>query len=89
MTPLQKGSIWIVGCLIFVFALSIGLSWYSFGYLDLSTVWKMGLVLLPIQGAATMVVVWAGRDEKRLEVWEAPPRRVVRELKGSSWRKGR
>ena len=78
MTPLQKGTIWIVGCLIFVFALSVGLSWFSFGYLDVATVWRMSLMLLPILGASAMVLMWTGREEERSPTWGR-----------SWWRKGR
>lgn len=81
MTPLQKGTVWILGCLLFVFALSIGLSWIGFGYLDLETVWKMGLMMLPILGAAAVVLLWTGREEEPPRVWNGGP--------GNSWRKGK
>lgn len=51
-------AIWMTGLLIGIFALSIGLSWYNFGYLDMDTVYKMGLLLMPIVGATLVVLVW-------------------------------
>ncbi len=59
MTTLQKGVLWVTGCLILVFAMSIGLSWYTFEYLDSGTVLTMTLMLLPVLGAAAVVAVWS------------------------------
>lgn len=61
MTTLQKGILWMLGCLVFVFALSIGLGWYCFGYLDLGTAGAMGLMLCPVLGVAAWLVWKAGR----------------------------
>ena len=46
-----------MGCLVFVFAMSIGLSWYAFGYLDQHTLGLMGVMLLPVVGGCTWVVL--------------------------------
>lgn len=61
MSTLQKGILWMTGCLVFVFALSIGLSWYSYGELDLGVVAQMGMMLLPVLGAATAIMLWTER----------------------------
>ncbi|MBI2923785.1 MAG: hypothetical protein HYY18_22235 [Planctomycetes bacterium] len=63
MSPIQKGIIWMACIIVAIFAISIGLSWYSFGYLDWSTVGSMGLLLLPILGAASVAFVWTARVE--------------------------
>lgn len=64
MSSLEKGVLWMVGILIFVFALCIGLSWYSFEYIDWKTVSTMGLMLLPVIGAASVVVLWSERHAR-------------------------
>ena len=64
MNTLQKGTILIAGIVVFVFALSIGLSWYSFGFMDWSTVSLMVLILLPILGAATAVFAWSEKTDR-------------------------
>lgn len=51
--------------MVLVFALSIGLSWYQFGFLDLGITWQMGLMLLPVLGAAAFVLLRAGEPLKR------------------------
>ena len=51
----------MTGCLVFVFALSIGLSWYSYGELDLTVVAQMGMMLLPILGASVAMMMWTER----------------------------
>jgi hypothetical protein len=62
MNSLQKATLWVVGCLVLVFALSVGLSWYQFGYLDWVTTAQMGLMLLPVLGAAAFVLLRAGKQ---------------------------
>lgn len=64
MSSLQKGVLWVSGCLVLVFAMSIGLSWYTFEYLDAKTVLTMTLMLLPVLGAAAVVAVWGEGGEK-------------------------
>lgn len=64
MSPLEKGVIWMVAIIFFVFALCIGLSWYSFEYVDWKVVSTMGLMLLPILGAASIVVLWSERHAR-------------------------
>ncbi|MBI2191672.1 MAG: hypothetical protein HYU36_06790 [Planctomycetes bacterium] len=59
MSPLQKATILIVGCLAWIFALGIGLSWYTFGYLDGRTVTEMTMMLIPLLGVATFVILWS------------------------------
>jgi hypothetical protein len=71
MTSLRKGIFVMVAILTFVFALSIGLSWYSFGYLDWSTVSTMGMMLMPVLAAATVIVLWTENPER-----PAAPREV-------------
>ncbi|MGD0090535.1 MAG: hypothetical protein ABSE73_11500 [Planctomycetota bacterium] len=68
MNSLQKATLWVVGCLVLVFALSVALSWYQFGYLDWVTTVQMGLMLLPVLGAAAFVVLRTGKTVDR----EAP-----------------
>lgn len=63
MSPIQKGLIWIAAILVAIFALSIGLSWYTFGYLDSKTVGSMALLLLPILGSACVAFVWTANVE--------------------------
>lgn len=62
MTSLQKGVLWMAGCLVFVFASSIGLSWIVFGYLDAPTTVCMILMLLPVLAVAAVIALRAGRD---------------------------
>lgn len=73
MSPLEKGVILMVAILFFVFALCIGLSWYSFQYVDWKTVSTMGLMLLPVVGAASIVVLWTER-RTRVSVPQPEPR---------------
>lgn len=72
MSTLQKGILWMTGCLVFVFALSIGLSWYSYGELDLGVVAQMGMMLLPVLGAACAIILWTERAPAQVEKGEAP-----------------
>ncbi|MBI4564702.1 MAG: hypothetical protein HY716_08450 [Planctomycetes bacterium] len=64
MTAMQKGTPWVVGLLTFVFGLSIGLSWYTYGYLDWATVRKMAMMLIPLLAAAVVVMLWPDKEEK-------------------------
>ena len=82
MTSLQKGTLWAMGCLVFVFALSIGLSWYFYGYLDGETVAKMGLMLLPVMGAAAILLQWAEAEEVRKENRPSPKKPAARSYEG-------
>jgi cytochrome c oxidase assembly factor CtaG len=70
MNSLQKATLWVVGCLVLVFALSIGLSWYQFGYLDWATTGQMALMLLPVLAAAAVVL----RREEKPQNSDAPDR---------------
>lgn len=54
----------MTACLILVFALSIGLSWYTYGYLDGATVARMAAVLIPILAVAAFVVLRSGRNSR-------------------------
>ena len=81
MTSLTKGILWATGCLVLVFALSIGLSWVYYGVLDLPTVMVMGAMLLPVLGAAALLIGWSQRrgEEERFSP-PPPPLRRRREL---------
>ena len=57
MNTLNKGILWAGGCLAFVFALSIGLSWYTFGYLDTHTVALMVAMMFPLLGGFVWIVL--------------------------------
>jgi hypothetical protein len=71
MTTLKKGLLWVAGCLTLVFALSIGLSWYSFGYLDTQTIAWMALMLVPILGAIAWVALGESqRDRATNATWQ-------------------
>ncbi len=61
MNTLHKGILWASGCLTFVFALSIGLSWYTFGFLDTHTVALMAVMMFPLLGG----VVWVASGESQ------------------------
>ena len=61
MNTLKKGILWAVGCLTLVFALSIGLSWYTFGYLDSHTVTLMAAMMFPLLAG----VVWVAFSESQ------------------------
>jgi hypothetical protein len=53
-------SAWIV----WIFALTAALAWYTFGYVDLVVVRGMVLLVLPLLAAAVAVLVWSERPEK-------------------------
>ena len=63
MKPLQKSVLIVAGIFVWMFALSAGLAWYQFGYLDEETVIIMGGLLLPVLGAALLVLAWASSRE--------------------------
>ncbi|HTL51052.1 MAG TPA: hypothetical protein VL860_00600 [Planctomycetota bacterium] len=67
MRSLRTAIFWITGILLWVFALSIGLAWIDFGYLDVRTVVTMGLMLLPLLGVAIGALIWTRAQEKNEE----------------------
>lgn len=58
MKTLSKGVLWMTGCLVLTFAISIGLSRYFYGYFDRGTLVIMGAMLLPVLGAAAFILLW-------------------------------
>lgn len=61
-------SAWIV----WIFALTAALAWYTFGYVDLLVVREMVLLLLPLLGAAVVVLLWSERSSKSFADETAP-----------------
>ncbi|MBI2822674.1 MAG: hypothetical protein HYX74_10645 [Acidobacteria bacterium] len=47
MKAAQKFILWGTAVLLLINIISIGLSWWYFGYLDMTIVWEMALVTLP------------------------------------------
>ncbi|MBI4567767.1 MAG: hypothetical protein HY719_05150 [Planctomycetes bacterium] len=72
MNALQKSVLLLAGCLVLVFAGSVGLSWWNYGYLDLETTGLMAAMLLPLLGAAAVVVVWSSNARKAARREERP-----------------
>lgn len=48
MTRARKYIVWGAGILLWIFGLSIFLSYIAYGYLDLATVRHMALILMPV-----------------------------------------
>ncbi len=48
MSHAQKFILWGTGVLVLINLVSVGLSWWYFGYLDWQTVWEMALVTFPV-----------------------------------------
>lgn len=80
MTGLQKGTLWAVACIAWVFVLSIALSRITFGYFDWRTIGIMGVMLIPVLSVATVVMVW--KNEPRFEEpsLDRVPRRARRAM---------
>ncbi|MBI4245342.1 MAG: hypothetical protein HY606_14735 [Planctomycetes bacterium] len=58
MSGWKKGVIWIMGLLTWVFALSIGLGWYNFGYLDVGIITMMlQTFLFPVLLVGVVLIV--------------------------------
>ena len=70
MNTLKKGILWAAGCLAFVFALSIGLSWYTFGYLDTHTAALMAAMMFPLLGGVVWIaLIESHRDRAASRSW--------------------
>lgn len=67
MRSLRTAILWITGILLWTFALSIGLAWLDFGYLDVRTAVSMGLMLLPLLGIAAGILAWTRAQESAEE----------------------
>ena len=60
----RKAILLMSGMLVWVFALSAGLAWYQFGYLDWKTVGSMGLILMPLLVVAIGVLLFMDLRER-------------------------
>lgn len=67
MTAIQKYIVWAVGILVWIFVLSILLSYITFGYLDLPTIRYMALVLSPILFLAAVLLFRFRKGEEKNE----------------------
>lgn len=56
MTLAQKYIVWGTGILLWVFGLSIFLSYFAFGHLDFNTVARMAWILLPVLAVAVFLL---------------------------------
>ena len=66
MKPIQKGVLVVVSWLVSVFALSVALGWYSFGYLDGRTVMCMFWMLVPVLVAAALILALSEKKSQAL-----------------------
>ncbi|MBI4230767.1 MAG: hypothetical protein HY608_08020 [Planctomycetes bacterium] len=64
MSPIKKGAIVLVAWLLSIFALSAGLSWYSYGYLDVPTLKTMLRLLTPILVVAVVILARGDREAR-------------------------
>ncbi len=84
MSAFQKGVLWMAGCLVFMFVLSIVLSWLSFGYLDPTVVGEMGMMLMPLLAVAVLVFFWSERGNRKSEAeWGRRPSSSVLRAKSA------
>ena len=72
MTSLQKGTIWFVSWIVFIFALSVGLSRYTYGYFDVPTVRAMALMLVPLLAGSVVILVRSDRKAAQTSEAEQP-----------------
>ena len=63
MTLAQKYILWAAGILLWIFGLSILLSYIAYGYMDLPTVGHMALVLFPPLIVAAVLLFHFKRPE--------------------------
>ena len=78
MTGLQKGTLWAVGCIGWVFVLSIALSRITFGYFDWRTIGIMGVMLVPVLSVAAVLMVWKNEPRPEEPSLDRVPRRATR-----------
>lgn len=76
MTYAQKYIVWAVGILLWIFGLSVLLSYISFGYLDFETVGHMAWIVSPLLVVAAVLlshfrqpVDFAGRKRVPRAAW--------------------
>lgn len=79
MTTVQKYILWAAGILLWIFGLSILLSYVAFGYLDLLTVRHMALVFSPVLAVGAVLLYVFKQPSDSEQPQEAPVRGRMRE----------
>jgi len=64
MESVQKCAAIFSAWILWVFALTAALAWYTFGYVDLTVLRGMILLLLPLLALSVVLLLWSDRPHK-------------------------